>query len=125
MIDWLRLVAMIFYSPFRGLRDVRDSASLLPAIACAYASQVMCLFAIQWLSGGRAFITRPPVIAGNFFQAATSMLPYAVVFVPLLALMANLFERRGSFGLVLQQEYASLASVIFYVLIAANLVSIL
>ena len=125
MIDWLRLVAMIFYSPFRGLREVRDSASLLPAIACAYASQVMYLFAIQWLSGGRAFITRPPVIAGNFFQAATSMLPYAVVFVPLLALMANLFERRGSFGLVLQQEYASLASVIFYVLIAANLVSIL
>ena len=116
---------MIFYAPFRGIREVRDSGSLLPAIGCAYASQVMYLFAIQWLSGDRSFITRPPVIAGNFFQAATSMLPYAVVFVPLIALMANVFERRGSFGLVLQQEYASLASVIFYGLIAANLVTIL
>src|SRR5438477_4341409 len=125
MTDWLRLISMIFYAPLRGMREVRDRGALVPVIACAYASQVMYLFAIQWLSGGRAFITRPPVIAGNFFQAATSMLPYAVVFVPLLALMANLFERRGSFGLVLQQEYASLASVIFYVLIAANLVSIL
>ena len=116
---------MIFYAPFRGIREVRDRGSLLPAIVCAYVSQVMYLFAIQWLSGDRSFITRPPVIAGNFFQAATSMLPYAVVFVPLIALMANVFERRGSFGLVLQQEYASLASVIFYGLIAANLVTIL
>jgi len=47
------------------------------------------------------------------------------VLVPLLALTSNVFERRGSFGLVLQQEYASLAAVVFYALIAANLVTIL
>src|ERR1041384_1856991 len=39
--------------------------------------------------------------------------------------MANLFDRRGSFSLVLQQEYASLACVIFYALIAANLMTLL
>lgn len=125
MTDWLRLVGMIFYAPLRGMREVRDRGSLLPAIVCAYSSQVIYVFAIQWLTGDRSFITRPPVVAANLFQAATSMLPYAVVFVPLLALMSNVFERRGSFGLVLQQEYASLASVIFYVLIAANLIAIL
>jgi tetratricopeptide (TPR) repeat protein len=125
MTDWLRLVGMIFYAPLRGMLEVRDRGSLLPAIVCAYASQVIYVFAIQWLTGDRSFITRPPVVAANLFQAATSMLPYAVVFVPLLALMSNVFERRGSFGLVLQQEYASLASVIFYVLIAANLIAIL
>src|SRR6266511_1031585 len=125
MTDWLRLVAMIFYAPFRGMREVRDRGSLLPAIICAYSSQVIYVFAIQWLAGDKSFITRPAAVGGNLFQAATSMLPYAVVFVPLLALMSNVFERRGSFGLVLQQEYASLASVIFYVLIAANLVTVL
>src|SRR5205823_2291902 len=44
---------------------------------------------------------------------------------PLLALLANLFERRGSFGLVLQQEYGSLASTAFYALIASNLATVL
>lgn len=125
MTDWLRLLGMIFYAPFRGMREVRDHGALLPAIICAYVSQVIYVFAIQWLAGDKSFLTRPPVLAAGFFQSATSMLPYALVFVPLLALMSNMFERRGSFGLVLQQEYASLASVIFYVLVAANLVTIL
>src|SRR6185503_5092360 len=88
-------------------------------------SQLLYLFAVQWLSGDRAFLTRPSVLFANLFHAATALLPFALVLVPLIALVANLFDRRGSFGLVLQQEYASLASVIFYVLIAANLMAIL
>src|SRR3989475_3488740 len=125
MTDWLRLVAMIFYAPLRGMREVRDRGALMPAIICAYLSQVVYLVAIQWLAGNRSLLVRPQVIGANFFHAATSILPYAIVFVPLFALVANLFDRRGSFGLVLQQEYASLGSVIFYALIAANLVAIL
>src|SRR5207253_11250978 len=125
MSDWLRLVAMIFYAPLRGMREVRDRGALLPAIACAYLSQVAYVLVIQWLVGDKSSITRAPAVAGILFQAATSMLPFAVIFVPLLALLANIFERRGSFGLVLQQEYASLASVVFYALIAANLFTIL
>ena len=125
MTDWLRFIGMIFYAPLRGMREVRDRGGLLPAFICAYLSQLLYLFAVQWLSGDRAFLTRPSVIFGNLFHAATALLPFAIVLVPLLALIANLFDRRGSFGLVLQQEYASLASVIFYVLIAANLMTIL
>src|SRR2546425_2759246 len=125
MTDWLRLVAMIFYAPLRGLREVRDRGALMPAIICAYLSQVLYLFAIQWLAGNRSLLVRPQVIGANVFHAATSILPYAIVFVPLFALVANLFDRRGSFGLVLQQEYAPLASVVFYALIAANLFTIL
>ena len=125
MTDWLRLIAMIFYAPLRGMREVRDRGALVPVIICAYLSQVLYLFAIQWLAGNRSLLVRPQVIGANFFHAATSILPYAIVFVPLFALVANLFDRRGSFGLVLQQEYASLGSVIFYALIAANLVAIL
>jgi tetratricopeptide (TPR) repeat protein len=125
MTDWLRFIAMIFYAPLRGMREVRDRGGLLPAFVFAYLSQVVYVFAIQWLAGDKSFLTRPSVVAGNLFQAATALLPFAIVFVPLIALVANLFDRRGSFGVVLQQEYASLASVVFYALIAANLVTIL
>ena len=125
MTDWLRLLSMIFYAPLRGMREVRDRGTLLPMIVCAYMSQVAYALVIQWLTGNRSFITHPQVVAASLFQAATALLPFAIVFVPLLALTANVFDRRGSFGLVLQQEYASLASVVFYVLIAANLVAIL
>lgn len=125
MIDWLRLIAMIFYAPLRGMREVRDRGGLFPAIICAYISQVAYAFVIQWLIGNKAVFIRPQMIAGTLFQAATSLLPILIVLVPLLALTSNIFDRRGSFGLVLQQEYASLASVVFYTLIAANLVTIL
>ena len=124
MVDWLKVLGMIFYAPLRGMREVRDRGSLFPAIICAYISQVAYVFAVQWLSGNKTFMTRPEIVASSLFQSATSLLPIAIVLVPLLALTANLFDRRGSFGLVLQQEYASLASVVFYVLIAANLFTI-
>src|SRR5256714_13439892 len=125
MSDWLKFVAMIFYAPLRGLREVRDRGTLLPAFICAYISQVLYIFTIQSLTGDKSFLTRPSVIGSNLFQAATALLPFAIVFVPLIALVANLFDRRGSFGITLQHEYASLVSVVFYVLIAANLVTIL
>jgi len=124
MVDWLKVIGMIFYAPLRGMREVRDRGSLFPAIICAYISQVAYVFAVQWLSGNKTLMTRPEIVASSLFQSATSLLPVAIVLVPLLALTANLFDRRGSFGLVLQQEYASLASVVFYVLIAANLFTI-
>ena len=125
MTDWLRIVGMIFYAPLRGMREARDRGALLPAFVCAYLSQVIYLFVLQWLVGDKSFLTRPSAGAGNLFYAATSLLPFAIVFVPLIALTANLFDRRGSFSIVLQQEYASLASVVFYALIAANLMTVL
>ena len=108
MTDWLQFIGMIFYAPIRGLREVRDRGGLLPAIICAYISQVIYVFATQWLVGKASTLAHPQVVASNFFQAATSLLPIMVVVIPILALTANLFDRRGSFGLVLQQEYASL-----------------
>src|SRR5258707_14890464 len=125
MTDWLKLVGMIFYAPLRGMREVRDRASLGPLMLWAYGSQVIYVFATQWLAGDKAFLVHPAAIAGNLFQAATSLLPIAIVLIPLIALIANLFDRRGSFSVVMQQEYASLASVTFYALIATNLAAVL
>jgi tetratricopeptide (TPR) repeat protein len=125
MTDWLRLVGMIFYAPLRGMREVRDHGSLLPAIICAYLSQLAYVFSIAFLAGNRGLFVRPTALAGAVFQAAASLLPIALVLVPILALIANTFERKGSFGVVVRQEYASLASVLFYVLVATNFATIL
>ena len=125
MTDWPRLLGMIFYAPFRGMREVRDRGALLPAIACAYLSQLAYVLAIAWLAGNKGLFVRPAALAAVVFQAAASLLPIALVLVPILALIANMFDRKGSFGVVVRQEYASFASVLFYVLIATNLATIL
>jgi tetratricopeptide (TPR) repeat protein len=125
MSDWLRFIGMIFYAPLSGMREVRDRGSLFPAIICGYISQLVYVLAVQWLVGKGALLARPQAVGADLLQAATSLLPVMVVIIPLLALTANLFDRRGSFGLVLQQEYASLGSVLFYALIAANIIAIL
>lgn len=125
MPDWLRYIAMIFYAPMRGMREVRDHGSLLPAVLCAYVSQLICSFATQYLAGNKAALTQPQLIGGTFFNAAAVLLPIAIVLVPVICLVANLFERKGSFGVVLQQEYGPLASVVFYALVGANAGTIL
>src|SRR3712207_2874114 len=45
-------------------------------------------------------------------------------FVPITIFVANLFERRGSFGLAVQQEYATLASAMFYAWSAAAIATL-
>ena len=98
MTDWLKLLGMIFYAPLRGMREVRDHGSLGPAVLCAYLSQVAYIFATQWLTGDRSLLTHGPlIIGGAFFQGVAPILTIAIVFVPLLALTTNLFDRRGSF----------------------------
>jgi len=124
MTDLLGQLARIFYAPVRGMREVRDRGSLAPMMLCAYLSQILYIFTTQWLSGNRAFLARPTGVAGSLFQAATSLLPIAIVLVPLIALIANVFDRKGSFSVVMQQEYASLASVVFYAFVAANVATI-
>jgi len=114
---------MIFYAPLRGMREVRDRGSLLQLVLLAYASQLLYAFVTQWLAGDKSFPSHPAQLATLFFQSASSLLPIAILLVPMVALIANLFDRRGSFGLVIQQEYASLASVAFYALVAANICS--
>src|SRR6267154_6286430 len=125
MTDWLRFIGMIFYAPLRGMREVRDRSTLLQMVLLAYASQLVYAFGTQLLAGNKALLSHPAQFAALFFQSAASLLPIAILLVPLVALIANLFDRRGSFGLVIQQEYASLASVAFYVFVAANIFGVL
>ena len=125
MLDGLRLVLMVFYAPGRGLREMRDRGALGLAALIALFSQMSYLLVTQYLSGERVLAFGGPRAAGGLiFQGAISLLLIAGVLVPLIAFVGNLFERRGSFGLLLQQEYASLGATVLYALAIANLLTI-
>jgi len=121
MIGWLRLILMIFYAPLRGLREARDRGALLPIALIAFGSQVLYTFATKHFAGAPS-LTRG--IWSQLFQGAMTTVLVGIVFVPLLILMVNTFDRRGSFRVVLTQEYAPLAATMFYVLTATNIASI-
>ncbi|MGH9927706.1 MAG: tetratricopeptide repeat protein, partial [Pyrinomonadaceae bacterium] len=124
-LDWLRLLLMIFYAPGRGLREVRDRAPLAAIGLMALISQLLYLIVSQWLAGNRTFIVAGPgFVVRVLFQAALSLLLIAGVLVPIIAFVANIFDRRGRFSLLLQQEYASLASTFLYAWVIANVITI-
>src|SRR5688500_7572494 len=124
MIDWLRLLLMIFYAPLRGMREVRDRGSLAPIALMALLGQIAFNLVSRRFAGPSQFALGD----GLFWQireAATVVAVIAVVVVPIVTLIANTFERRGSFRVVITQEYAPVAATMFYVLTAANVISIL
>src|SRR6185503_9179790 len=107
MIDWLRLLLMVFYAPLRGMREVRDRSSLAPIALMAVLSQV----AFDYVS--RRFGGEPMFPRGGFLAVVTEpampVILIAIVLVPILTLIANMFDRRGSFRVVFTQEYAPVA----------------
>ena len=121
MIGWLRLVLMIFYSPLRGVKEARDRGSLLPIAVIAVLSQLGYALASKRFAGATSLRS---LLWSELFQSAMTVVLVAVVFVPVLTLVANTFERKGSFRVVLTQEYAPLAASMFYVVTASNLASI-
>lgn len=124
MINWLRLLLMTFYAPWRGMREVRDRAALAPTAFVAFLTQ-LAYAAVTRKFAGSLSLTSGGAIFGELFQAAITVVLIAVVLVPILTLVANTFDRRGSFRVVITQEYAPVATSMFYVLMAANLISIL
>lgn len=124
-LDWLRLLLMIFYAPARGLREVRDRAPLAAIGLLALGSQIVYFIVTQWLAGDRNLIFGGPgAVIRLLFQSSLSLLLIGGVLVPIVAFVANVVERRGRFSLLLQQEYASLASTFLYSLAIANLLTI-
>src|SRR5215510_4637752 len=120
MIDWLRYLLMIFYAPVRGMRGMRDRGSLAPVALMAFLSQAAFNFVMEKFG-----ITGVGGLFSDLFRAGKVVAVVAILLVPILTLVANTFERRGSFRVVITQEYAPLAATLFYVLTAANIFSIL
>ena len=120
MIDWLRYLLMIFYAPVRGMRGMRDRGSLAPVALMAFLSQAAFNFVMEKFG-----ITGAGGLFSDLFRAGKVVAVVAILLVPILTLVANTFDRRGSFRVVITQEYAPLAATLFYVLTAANIFSIL
>lgn len=117
---------MIFYAPARGLREVRDRASLAPAALVALIAHAVFFLCVTWLYLGYLINPgHPSTIFLVILQSAGSLVIIAAVFCPLALFLSNLFERRASFRLLLQQEYAALAATMFYALTASSLIATL
>ncbi|MBC7933231.1 MAG: tetratricopeptide repeat protein, partial [Rubrivivax sp.] len=124
MLDLLQPLLMMFYAPVRAMGLVRDRAPLGFAAVLALLVKVAYVFYTQWAYlGGQLRLGGVFVVFAVVSAAVGSLLLIAVIFVPTLCFFTNLFERRGSFSLVLQQEFAPLASAIFYAWVAAHLVA--
>jgi tetratricopeptide (TPR) repeat protein len=124
MIDWLRLLLMIFYAPLRGLREVRDRSSLAPIAVMAVLSQI-AFDIVTRRFGATPMFPRGGGLFSQILDPAMPVMLIAFVLVPVLTLVANTFDRRGSFRVVITQEYAPVAASLFYVLTAANVFAIL
>ena len=116
---------MIFYAPGRGLRDVRDRASLVSASLVALTFHVVFLMVMVALFvPGLVIVRHPFSILQLIFQSAGCLLFIALIFVPVVIWVLNLGERRASYRLVMQQEYATTASTLFYGWAAASLITL-
>jgi tetratricopeptide (TPR) repeat protein len=123
MLDLLRPLLLLFYAPARGMSEVRDRAPLVPAMLLALATQFAYTLVTQWLLSGM-FVGRVGVqLVPTLIRSAGTLMLVGVVLIPVMAFIANLFDRRGSFSFVLQQEYAPLASTVFYALAVTNLLA--
>jgi tetratricopeptide (TPR) repeat protein len=126
MIERLRPLLMVFYAPLRGMNEVRDRAPLIAVVLFALLARVVYVLFTQWLyqRNGLATLRSPAAIITSLIDSASALLILAIVFAPTVTFVANLFERRGSFRLVLQQEYQGLVSTILYAWIVANLLAL-
>jgi tetratricopeptide (TPR) repeat protein len=124
MLSWLRLVLMMFYAPGRGMRQVRDRGALAPAGLVALIAHGAFFFCIYWFYLGHIINPRRLIaLVFILLQSAGSLVIIALVFCPLSLFLANVFERRASFRLLLQQEYSALAATMFYSLTASSLIA--
>ncbi|MDT5122298.1 MAG: hypothetical protein QOC96_1780 [Acidobacteriota bacterium] len=124
-MNWLRPLLMMFYAPARAMSEVRDRAPLAVSILLALLAEIAYVFFTQWQVLDLVHIVPgPSILFLILFQAIVPLLFIAIFFVPTLILLANLFERRAGFGLIIQQEYASLASTTFYAWTVAFIVAI-
>ena len=123
MTDWLRFLAMIFYAPVRGMREIREH-SLAPVAFFAFLVQAAYSFITDKFSGLGGFGVSGRIVF-ELFQSVIPIVVIAVVVVPIFTLVANAFERRGSFRVVITQEYAPVAATMFYVLTASNVIGLL
>jgi tetratricopeptide (TPR) repeat protein len=126
MLDWLRLLFMVFYAPARGIREVRDRGALAPAALLALIANVAFLLVLVGLFLPAMANARHPLsILLIVFQSAGCLLFVTFIIVPVAIFLLNVMDRRGSYRLIMQQEFAAVAATFLYGLAAASLITLL
>jgi tetratricopeptide (TPR) repeat protein len=147
MFTNLRLLFALLWQPLSAVRTLRERAPVAFAVAAAWVvtwiySMVAVVMAGYVQAGGRAQMTAEIVspaygarsflaaaLVGNSIRAAMTALMIvlfiAVIYVPFVILIANLFEQRASVSLVLREEYAAVVSSALLSLTVSLLVTIL
>jgi tetratricopeptide (TPR) repeat protein len=121
--NWLRPLVFMFFAPAQSVNEVSDRASFGAALLVTVLSQTIYDLFTKWLSIGNDF-SNPSMPISALLSSVFSTLFIALIFIPAIIFFTNLLERRGSFRVVLQQEYIWVAAVEFYALSAASLASI-
>lgn len=108
----------------RGLREVRDRGSLGSSgiVALLVNGAFFLTFTLFYIR----HLIDPSSLSQAFslvIQSGSLLVLLAVFFSPTTLFLTNVFERRGSFRLLFQQEYAALTSTLFYALSAASLIA--
>ncbi|HLG13870.1 MAG TPA: tetratricopeptide repeat protein [Blastocatellia bacterium] len=119
----------LFYNPIRAMTDLQARAPYLVGAVLAVGSSFL-FHAIVDRSFWSLLVrdrseAHPSMIVVQLVAAAAAVIPplifLAAIFVPACLLAANLIDRRSSFGVLLRQEYAPLASCILFSWAAAHL----
>ena len=109
----------MFYSPARGFAEVRERATLAQASLVALLVHGAYALYTQWPNASGALAPLDALVG-----SAGVLVLLGLFFVPVCVLLANLFDRRASFGLILRQEYGTTAATVFYALAAASLAAL-
>lgn len=124
MVKWAQLLLMMFRSPARAMSEVRDHAPLAYAALFAWLAQGIYELVSGPYLGGTSVSKLLLALVAALWNSAQSLLLLGVIFAPIMIIVSNLFDRRASAKLVVQQEYAATASAILYAWAAANLAAI-
>ncbi len=123
MSDWLRPLLLMFYAPARGMAEVRDRAPLGFAALLAFVMNGAYLLFVLWpfIPRGGGSVWTVGVVWTVGWKVLSSLLFTAILLVPVVIFVANIVERRASFGVTLRQEFAPVASAVLYARALASL----
>jgi ABC-type spermidine/putrescine transport system permease subunit I len=142
MLVNLRLLFGLLWQPITAAQRLRDRAPVGFAVTAAFLMMLLYVMAGSTLIEFAQDGVEPPAydydpenggssIQGWLFFGRLSssiklaimiVLFVAVIYTPIAILIANLFERRASFSLVIREEYASVVACSLLSLAAALLV---
>ena len=147
MLTNFRLLFSLLWQPVSAVRTLRERAPVAFAVVTAWvAAWVYSMVAVVMAGyvqaggklqmnaalgsaayGARSFLAA--ALIGNSIRAAMTafmiVLFIAVIYVPFVILIANLFEQRASFSLVVREEYPAVASCALLALAVSLLATML